>query len=107
MGGGRLHSYQDLLTKASQKTGEVRDGIKGVVDGFTSQADGLGTPWGNDSLGRQFAEGDQGYKASMKNIVEGARNMAGTFGNFSKTQQESADKLGSMDQANREGFQGR
>ncbi|MEC3955050.1 hypothetical protein VMT65_18560 [Nocardia sp. CDC153] len=106
MSGGRLHSYQDLLTKASQKTGEVRDGIKGVVDGFTSQADALGTPWGNDSLGRQFANGDQGYLASKKNIIEGATNMAGTFGNFSTSQQESADKLGSMDQANGEGFQG-
>ncbi|MET8422600.1 hypothetical protein [Nocardia sp. NPDC004860] len=91
--------------RASEKTGEVRDGINGVVNTFTAQSDALGTPWGNDSLGSQFANGDQGYLASKKNILEGASNMAGTFANFSKSQKDSADELERTEEANREGFQ--
>ncbi|MTE11534.1 hypothetical protein [Nocardia aurantiaca] len=102
---GRLESYRDLLVKASEKTGEVRDGINGVVNTFTAQADSLGTPWGNDSLGNQFANGDQGYLASKKNILEGASNMAGTFANFSQSQKDSADELERTEEANRQGFQ--
>ncbi|MGW5105795.1 hypothetical protein [Nocardia sp. NPDC004123] len=105
MSGGRLESYRDLLMKASEKTGDVRDGINGVVNTFGAQADALGTPWGDDSLGNQFANGDQGYLASKKNILEGATNMAGTFANFSKSQKDSADKLEATEEANREGFQ--
>ncbi|MFE3188748.1 hypothetical protein ACFXHA_07035 [Nocardia sp. NPDC059240] len=106
MSGGRLESYHDLLVTASRKTGEVRDGIQGVVDQFTSAADALGEPWGNDSLGKQFADGEQGYLASRKNIVEGATNMAGTFGNFSKGQQDSAAQLEQMERDNADGFKG-
>ncbi|GAB2562191.1 hypothetical protein [Nocardia heshunensis] len=102
---GRLESYRDLLLKASEKTGEVRDGINGVVNTFNGQSDALGTPWGNDSLGNQFANGDQGYLASKDNIVKGATNMAGTFANFSKSQKDSADKLEATEEANRQAFQ--
>ncbi|MGV9663643.1 hypothetical protein ACWDUL_25885 [Nocardia niigatensis] len=107
MSANRLEAYKDLLVTASGKTGQVRDGIQGVVDTFTASADGRGEPWGNDSLGRQFANGEQGYLASKKNMIEGARNMAGTFANFSKSQKDSADELERQEQANRESFQGR
>ena len=104
MSGNRLEAYKDLLVAAAGKTGDVRDGIQRVVNTFTASAESRGEPWGNDSLGRQFSQGDQGYLASKKNMVEGATNMAGTFGNFSKSQQDSADKLDQMDHGNADGF---
>ncbi|MVU78986.1 hypothetical protein GPX89_17250 [Nocardia sp. ET3-3] len=103
---GRLESYHDLLITASRKTGDVRDGIQGVVDTFESSADGLGEPWGSDSLGKQFAEGAQGYLASKKNIVDGAKNMAGTFANFSKSQHDSAVELEKKEKENADQFKG-
>ncbi|MEC3955055.1 hypothetical protein VMT65_18585 [Nocardia sp. CDC153] len=103
---GRLESYHDLLVTASRKTGDVRDGIQGVVDALVSRTEALGEPWGGDSLGSQFANGEQGYLASKKNIVDGTKNMAGTFGNFSKSQQDSADELEKTEQANAEAFGG-
>ncbi|MFJ9362877.1 hypothetical protein ACIRRA_00445 [Nocardia sp. NPDC101769] len=103
---GRLESYHDLLVTASRATGVVRDGIQGVVHTLESSADALGTPWGSDSLGSQFANGAQGYLASSKNIRDGAKNMAGTFANFSTSQQASADKLLQTEQANADAFNG-
>ncbi|MFI1915027.1 hypothetical protein [Nocardia sp. NPDC020380] len=102
----RLESYHDLLVTASRKTGVVRDGIQGVVNTFESSADGLGQPWGTDSLGSQFANGAQGYLASKQNILDGAKNMAGTFGNFSSSQHDSAVKLEQTEQANADAFKG-
>ncbi|WP_067819137.1 hypothetical protein [Nocardia inohanensis] len=103
--GGRLESYIDLLTKASQKTGKVRDNIERIIDTLESSTASRGAPWGDDSLGNGFAGGDQGYIASRKNMLEGGGNMAGTFGNFSKGQSDSAAKLQRMEDGNRETFE--
>ncbi|OJF78356.1 hypothetical protein NS14008_02880 [Nocardia seriolae] len=106
MSGSRLESYHDLLVTASRKTGEVHDGIQGVVDRLASATAALGDPWGSDSLGNQFANGAQGYLARKKNIVEGATNMAGTFANFSKSQHDSAVELEKIEKENADAFRG-
>ncbi|GAB0106450.1 hypothetical protein JMUB6875_54350 [Nocardia sp. JMUB6875] len=102
---GRLEAYEDLLTTAAGKTDKVRDGVEKVVSTLVSAAEGRGEPWGNDTLGGNFANGDQGYLASKKNILEGAGNMAGTFGNFSDGQRKAAEELKKMDHGNGEGFE--
>ncbi|WP_157513920.1 hypothetical protein [Nocardia concava] len=101
---GRLEAYEDLLTKAAGKTDKVRDGIEKVMSTLASATAGRGEPWGNDTLGGNFANSDQGYIASKKNILEGATNMAGTFGNFSDGQRKAAEELKTMDHGNGEGF---
>lgn len=100
----RLESYKDLLRVASGKTGKVRDGIEKVVDTLVSSADGRGAPWGDDTLGAGFADGENGYLKSRENIVTGANNMAGTFGNFSKGQKDALETLTAMDDGNAETF---
>ncbi|WP_162958605.1 hypothetical protein [Nocardia yunnanensis] len=101
----RLEAYEDLLITAAGKTDKVRDGIEKVVSTLVSAVDGRGTPWGDDTLGHNFANGDQGYLAGKKNILEGASNMAGTFGNFSDGQKKAAEDLKKMDHDNGDGFQ--
>ncbi|WP_157574078.1 hypothetical protein [Nocardia jejuensis] len=96
----RLESYKDLLRTASNKTGKVRDGIDDVVDQLISSTEGRGEPWGNDTMGRGFATGENGYVASSTNIVTGARNMSGTFANFSKGQLDALALLTNMDDGN-------
>ncbi|WP_067574569.1 hypothetical protein [Nocardia acidivorans] len=100
----RLKNYTDLLRTAATKTGKVRDGIEQIVDTLVTTANGRGEPWGDDTLGAGFANGDNGYLKSRNNILDGADNMAGTFGNFSKGQTESADYLAAMDHGNGDGF---
>ena len=53
------------------------------------------TPWA-----KGFADGENGYLKSSDNIVKGARNMSGTFGNFSKGQQDALELLTRMDDGN-------
>ncbi|MEU0540809.1 hypothetical protein [Nocardia sp. NPDC005978] len=96
----RLKTYTDLLNTAAGKTGKVRDGIEKVVDTLVSTSNGRGQPWGNDTLGRNFSGGDNGYDKSSQNIIKGAGNMAGTFGNFSAGQIKAAEKLAGMDETN-------
>ncbi|WP_157762212.1 hypothetical protein [Nocardia yamanashiensis] len=103
-GDGRLESYIDLLTTASRKTGKVRDNIEKIMDTLEASTSGRGEPWGNDTLGKGFADGPQGYIASRTNMIEGGGNMAGTFGNFSKGQADSAAKLQRMEDGNRDSF---
>lgn len=100
----RLKNYADLLHTAAGKTGKVRDGIENVVDTLVTNSAGRGEPWGSDTLGAGFAEGDNGYLKSRNNILDGADNMAGTFGNFSKGQTDSAELLSRMDQGNGDSF---
>ncbi|MFB8002136.1 hypothetical protein [Nocardia sp. NPDC056000] len=100
----RLQSYKELLRTASSKTGAVRDGIDKIVDTLVSATEGRGEPWGNDTMGSGFANGDNGYLKSSGNIISGARNMSGTFGNFSKGQKEALDLLTTMDDGNGNGF---
>lgn len=104
MSDGRLEAYEDLLITASNKTGDVRDGINAVLSAFTTATDARGVCWGNDSLGSQFANGSNGYLASKGNMIEGVRNMAGTFDNFSTSQAQSAAYLSSQDQQNADQF---
>jgi hypothetical protein len=63
-----------------------------------------GTPWGNDSFGKKFAEGDQGYLVASENLTAGLTQMSSTFGDFAKGQREAADGLTAMDQNNQQGF---
>lgn len=100
----RLEAYEDLLTTASIKTGNVRDGINSVLETFETATNGRGACWGNDSLGSQFANGANGYLNSKGNMIEGAQNMAGTFDNFSTSMAQSAAYLSSQDQQNADQF---
>ncbi|MCU1643452.1 MAG: hypothetical protein JWN03_3727 [Nocardia sp.] len=101
----RLKAYSDLLRTAAGKTAAVQDGIQQVVNTLVSSSDSRGEPWGDDSLGNQFANGANGYTKSKTNILEGANNMAGTFGNFSQGQLDAVTKLTNMDQGNASGFE--
>ncbi|WP_067860975.1 hypothetical protein [Nocardia shimofusensis] len=95
-----VENYPPLLDKAAQATGEVRDRINGVLNTLATSLASRGEPWGNDKLGKQFAEGDHGYTKSRENLEKSAENMATSFGNFSKTQTDAARELRKMDHGN-------
>lgn len=38
--------------------------------------------WGDDSYGRQFADGKTGYRSSRTNLLDGVREFATTIGEF-------------------------
>lgn len=95
-----VENYPPLLDKAAQKTGEVRDRINAVLTTLSASLAGRGAPWGNDKIGDQFTQGENGYFASRENLTTSAANMATTFDNFSTSQTDAAFHLRTMDLGN-------
>ncbi|MEU1985389.1 hypothetical protein [Nocardia sp. NPDC019395] len=108
MGDGQNVEYNEqAFRRAGAKTGAVRDKIQGVIDTLESSIASRGAPWGTDTLGDTFANGQNGnpgYTTARDNLVEGAGNVAGTFGSFHDGQIESADLLRDMEDGNRDGL---
>ena len=84
----------------------MRDRVNGVLDTLTTSINGRGKPWGNDTLGQNFVNGqnNDGYSAGKKNLIESAENIAGTMDSFHDGQVESADFLQDMEDGNRDGM---
>ncbi|WP_280431517.1 hypothetical protein [Nocardia brasiliensis] len=97
----------DLFFKAAKKTGDARDRINAVLHTLQVSLSARGNPWGNDTLGRNFAngpDGSGGYTSSRDNMITGATNIAGSLDNFSSGQTKSAKLLEKMENGNRDGF---
>ncbi|MGW6724408.1 hypothetical protein ACWF9G_00760 [Nocardia sp. NPDC055029] len=93
----KVKVYEDLLRKAAGKTGDVRDRVNGVLDNLVNSLDARGEPWGHDTTGNAFAEGESGYKAGRDGLLESGRNAAKTMDSYSDAQTTAADKLRDMD----------
>lgn len=94
------------LRTAAGKTQDVRDHIEQVLTRLRGRTSHYGSPWGNDTLGEQFAgsgEGD-GYLAAHDNMVDGARGFADAFQKVSDGQTDSATYLETMEHGNTDGF---
>lgn len=100
--------HPDDFRAAAGKTAHVGDRVTDVVTNLTSTLSGRGAPWGNDKMGKQFANGpggDDGYNSSKKNLLEGTTGMAGSFKNVAENQRKVADQLQhDLDQRNGESF---
>ncbi|MEU2103158.1 hypothetical protein [Nocardia sp. NPDC019255] len=95
---------EHLFRKAAQKTGHVEDRINGIIDRLSASIAARGNCWGNDTIGRNFANGSGGYTTTRDNLIKGARNVAGTFQNFSEGQTKTANLLRDMEHGNRDGI---
>ncbi|MEU1523122.1 hypothetical protein [Nocardia rhamnosiphila] len=104
--GDRVDYNDEAFRAAAERTGGVRDRINGVISSLESKINGRGAPWGSDSLGQSFAVGQDGngYVPSKKNLLDSARNVSGTMGQFHDGQVESADYLQDMEDGNRDGL---
>ncbi|GGL23644.1 hypothetical protein [Nocardia jinanensis] len=104
--GDRVDYNDEAFRAAAERTGGVRDRINGVIGRLETSINGRGAPWGDDSLGLSFANGQDGngYVPSKKNLIDSANNVAGTMGQFHDGQVESADYLQDMEDGNRDGL---
>lgn len=57
------------LTDAGKKFTDLETKVGGILNNLMSSINGLGEPWGNDSTGRNFTEGDNGYFAARDGIT--------------------------------------
>ncbi|MFE1593229.1 hypothetical protein [Nocardia sp. NPDC058705] len=88
---------ESQLRKAAGRTGDVRDAISAVLNGLQTSLDGRGAPWGGDTTGKQFTDGENGYFAGREGLMQSAANSAETMDSYSKAQSKGADHLRDMD----------
>ncbi len=87
----------DQLRTAAGTMNDVHGRVNDVVTSLTNNLNAKGYPWGHDSYGNKFTEGDSGYTTSSKNLVSGADNMNSSLGQFSSGMNDAAKKIDDMD----------
>ncbi len=87
----------DQLRTAASDCDRIHGSIVTALRNLQSAVDAEQAPWGNDSFGKKFADGDKGYLAVSKNLLDGINDLATTFGTFASGQREAADELNNAD----------
>ncbi|MGW0180844.1 hypothetical protein [Nocardia sp. NPDC003345] len=100
----RVEVDPDRLERAAFLTQELADSVSGVGRKLRTRLDGLEDestqqPWGNDSFGRKFVDGENkdGYGTSKPNLLDGVDGIGGTFGAFATGQRDAVGQLRDMD----------
>ncbi|MET8648682.1 MULTISPECIES: hypothetical protein [Nocardia] len=102
---GRFENYEEKFRTAGSDTGKVHDTVSRLANAVhTAMAVGPAA-WGPDKFGSKFADGPEGFRTSMTNMVTGTENMAGSFRSMSEGQYRAADAVQRQEQASREGFE--
>lgn len=100
----KLGHDTDLFEKATERTNAIRDRVNSVQSTLEAALEGRGTPWGNDKLGQQFAEGTEGYKVAREQLIANIETTSTNFGHFYTGKTDTAKVLRRMDQSNGDGF---
>ncbi|WP_280239332.1 hypothetical protein [Nocardia abscessus] len=92
------------LRRASELTGELSTKVTATAEKLRNtlagiESDATTMPWGDDKRGRKFAQGEKGYQAARKNLLDGATSAAQTLDDMSEGQREAADSLTGTDDA--------
>ncbi|WP_067473647.1 hypothetical protein [Nocardia amamiensis] len=100
----RVEVDPQKLRRASEQTAELSTKVTAIADRLRNtlagiESDATTMPWGDDKRGRKFAQGDKGYQAARKNLLDGAAGAAQTLDDMSDGQRQAADALGGTDHA--------
>lgn len=98
----RIEVDPEKLKAAAQITQDLADRVRGVADRLRgtlsgSESDAGNRPWGDDSMGKKFSEGDKGYKGARKNLLDGTDAMAATLHDFAEGQRNAAAVMHGVD----------
>jgi hypothetical protein len=90
----------EKLRSASVKTADVADRLNEVINTLSAALASRGNCWGNDSIGNQFANGNNGYLETKNNMITGTGQFKDTFNSYAKGQSDSANSLEGSDHFN-------
>ncbi|MQY23131.1 WXG100 family type VII secretion target [Nocardia macrotermitis] len=100
---GKVQVDPELLRQAAEKTRHVSDRISNALTTLQSQADGLGSPWGEDVYGYKFAV-ENGYLDAQTQLHTITDGLAGHSSSHADGQQTSSKYLTDTDDGNSDGF---
>ncbi|MBY8856539.1 hypothetical protein K7711_08635 [Nocardia sp. CA2R105] len=90
----------EQLRTAASDCDRIHSAILTAMKSLQTAVDAKQAPWGSDSFGKKFADGEKGYVAVSKNLLDGINDLATTFGTFASGQREAADELSNADTGN-------
>jgi len=59
----------DKVQAVAQQLADIGAQMNGILTSLNSKLAGEGQPWGDDSTGKQFADGSNGYTAQSQSIL--------------------------------------
>jgi hypothetical protein len=99
MGTQRFQLDPAAFRKAADKTRSVSDRINQVWTDLDAGTSGLGSPWGTDKTGEQFAKGphgNDGYESTKENVrngITGPQGYVASLNNLAKGEDDTADYI--------------
>ncbi|MEU7141967.1 type VII secretion target [Nocardia sp. NPDC046473] len=101
---GNVEVDTNQLRHAAGECDGIHDSITHTLTTLRGVVSGASTPWGKDSFGKKFADGDKGYRAARENLLAAIDQMATTFGGYADGQRSAADRMDAMEVGNTNGF---
>ena len=69
----------DGLNDAASQFANIADTTQQLLNTLKSSTSSEGQPWGDDSAGKKFADGDKGYLANAGNAINSLASLVGVF----------------------------
>lgn len=83
----------DGLRQAAVEFGVVADITRRILTDLQSDCEGRGEPWGDDKAGREFADGEKGYKANRDSTFTSLTGLVTVFGDNAVNLRDSANNF--------------
>jgi len=87
------------LRGTSQHLYGVSGRMKEILSTLQEKLSAEGAAWGDDEMGKQFAEGDGGYLAQLDWVDDSVAAKTGLLDYYSRALKHSADSFEQQDQA--------
>jgi hypothetical protein len=110
MASGAIVVYPDQLADAGRTlggggTGTAQGELDAIVGELTTTLHNYGPQtWGDDTYGKQFADGREGYVAARDNLLSGGTDMATVIGSIGRSLIAAAGNFTSNEAAGRDTF---
>lgn len=88
----------DDLRKSGGDLGDVSARFKQVLASLRDDLAAVGTPWGDDKIGKQFANGDSGYLAQKDWVTDSINAKTELLDAYSKNLSTAATDFEQSDQ---------
>jgi uncharacterized protein YukE len=89
----------DEVRSTAEQLAEVGTQLKNVMSTLHTRLNSYGpAPWGGDSLGKKFADGDQGYVAQVGAVDQSTGALADLLDTYAGSLKDAADSLEQQDQ---------
>jgi uncharacterized protein YukE len=85
------------LSAAGGQLSDVSSQVKAVLSSLQAKLAGYGEPWGDDSTGKSFAEGTDGYIAQRDWVFGAIGNNTEVLDGYSTSLTDSAKNFDQMD----------